>query len=141
RCSCPAGRGGTVGSARSSPLARSMATAVWVRLWGSTPTTITWSPFGCSGRRADRRRTCLGGGFIAKLLLGHAGVPRLAAGDRTQSGQPGATAQYRVSPPPGRGYAGRSTSIPSRPWREGDTNRAVSRGGGRVAIREARFRG
>src|SRR6266550_4769879 len=28
-------------------------------------------------------------GLLAKLLLGHAGVPRMAAGDRTRSGQPG----------------------------------------------------
>src|SRR2546422_3304985 len=28
-------------------------------------------------------------GLLAKLLLGHAGVPRTAAGDRTRSGQPG----------------------------------------------------
>src|SRR5204863_7792370 len=129
RCSCPAGRGGTVGSGRSSPLARSMATAVWVRLWGSTPTTITWSPFGCSGRRADRRRICLGGGFIAKLLLGHAGVPRLAAGDRTQSGQPGGDSAVSGQPAAGPRLCQTVDVNPVASVAEGDTNRAVSREG------------
>ena len=35
----------------SSPIEEVTATAVWVCLWGSTPTTITWSPFGFVAER------------------------------------------------------------------------------------------
>ena len=86
-------------------------------------------PFRLQCRRADRRRTCLGGGFIAKLLSGHAGVPRRRRATERNPVSPEATAQYRVSPPPRRGYAGRSTSSAASVGGDPGTNRAVSRVG------------
>ena len=77
----PASVARTLSWSITSPVTASMATAVWLCLCGSIPTTITAVPwFGAvMADVADRRRTGLSRG-AATLLSGHAGAPRGGGG-------------------------------------------------------------